>query len=105
MERRERRTLIEGPRVEFMRSQSQANAPRRFHSSYYTVESFLILLCLTVSLLILPLILPPLPPPPFLLLFIPICMLFMLLFMACMPSRAQDVTSPYLECAETFSYT
>ena len=33
-------------------------------STYFSIGAFLVLACLTVSLLILPLVLPPLPPPP-----------------------------------------
>uniref|UniRef100_M8CLS8 Uncharacterized protein n=1 Tax=Aegilops tauschii TaxID=37682 RepID=M8CLS8_AEGTA len=40
--------------------------------NYFGVEAFFVLACLTVSLLILPLVLPPLPPPPSLLLFVPV---------------------------------
>ncbi|KAL1196589.1 Protein AUXIN-REGULATED GENE INVOLVED IN ORGAN SIZE [Cardamine amara subsp. amara] len=38
----------------------------------FSLESLVLLVGLTASLLILPLVLPPLPPPPFMLLLIPI---------------------------------
>ncbi|XP_062197338.1 uncharacterized protein LOC133900240 [Phragmites australis] len=41
-------------------------------STYFSIEAFLVLACLAVSLLILPLVLPPLPPPPSLLLWLPV---------------------------------
>ncbi|KAL0848455.1 hypothetical protein Bca101_021702 [Brassica carinata] len=41
-------------------------------ANYFSLESLVILVGLTASLLILPLVLPPLPPPPFMLLLIPI---------------------------------
>ncbi|KAG6422907.1 hypothetical protein SASPL_113289 [Salvia splendens] len=56
---------------------------------YFTLESVVLLACLTVSLLILPLVLPPLPPPPFLLLLLlPIFILGLLMFLAFMPFNA-----------------
>lgn len=54
---------------------------------YFTHESLFVLVCLTASLLILPLILPPLPPPPFMLLMIPICILGLLMILAFNPSK------------------
>ncbi|KAL1561444.1 hypothetical protein AAHA92_04148 [Salvia divinorum] len=54
---------------------------------YFTSESVVLLGCLTVSLLILPLVLPPLPPPPFLLLLLPIFILGLLMNLAFMPSN------------------
>lgn len=74
----------------------QVNSQRPFPSSYFTVESFVILGCLTASLLVLPLLLPPLPPPPFLLLLLPIGILVVLLILAFMPSDTQNIASPYL---------
>ncbi|KAK4421907.1 protein AUXIN-REGULATEDINVOLVED IN ORGAN SIZE [Sesamum alatum] len=61
-------------------------------SRYFTLESLFLLVCLTVSLLILPLVLPPLPPPPFLLLLLPICILALLMILAFMPSNVRDTT-------------
>lgn len=57
-------------------------------SSYFSIESMVVLVGLTVSLLILPLILPPLPPPPFMLLLLPICILGVLVLFAFMPSTS-----------------
>ena len=54
---------------------------------YFGTESFVVLLCLTISLLILPLILPPLPPPPVLLLLLPIVILVVLVILAFTPSN------------------
>ncbi|KAL3835127.1 hypothetical protein ACJIZ3_009863 [Penstemon smallii] len=59
---------------------------------YFTIESLCLLVCLTVSLLILPVILPPLPPPPFMLLLLPICILALLMILAFMPTNARDTT-------------
>ncbi|XP_050238016.1 protein AUXIN-REGULATED GENE INVOLVED IN ORGAN SIZE-like [Mercurialis annua] len=59
--------------MEYQRSVSQGR--RILPSSYFSLESLLLLICLTASLLILPLILPPLPPPPFLLLLLPIAIM------------------------------
>lgn len=70
-------------------SQGQKGKMRR----YFTAESVVLLGCLTVSLLILPLVLPPLPPPPFLLLLLPILILGLLMFLAFMPSDARHVTT------------
>lgn len=62
---------------------------------YFPMESLCFLVCLTMSLLILPLILPPLPPPPASLLLLPICIMVLLMFLAFMPSNARDVTTTY----------
>ena len=79
------------------RTQSQGiNRRKSFPSNYFSVESFLVLLCLTVSLLILPLILPPLPPPPVLLLLLPIGLLVLLMVLAFMPYDVRDIASSYL---------
>lgn len=60
------------------------------------LESVLLLVCLTASLLILPLVLPPLPPPPLLLLLLPICILALLMLFAFMPSNARPAAYTYL---------
>lgn len=78
------------------RPQQHGQDCRAYTSSYFSMESFLVLICLTASLLILPLILPPLPPPPFLLLLLPICILVVLLVLAFMPSDVRNIASPYL---------
>nr|XP_043611797.1 ARGOS-like protein [Erigeron canadensis] len=57
-------------------------------SSYFSIESMMVLFGLTVSLLILPLILPPLPPPPFMLLLLPIFILGVLMAVAFMTSSS-----------------
>lgn len=76
---------------------TQANGRRSFSSSYFSIESILVLLCLAASLLLLPLVLPPLPPPPSMLLLLPICMLLVLMVLACMPSDGRDITSCYVQ--------
>ncbi|CAL9122502.1 unnamed protein product [Musa textilis] len=65
-------------------------------SNYFSTESFVVLVCLTVSLLILPLILPPLPPPPSMLLLLPIGILVVLMILAFMPSDIRNITSSSL---------
>ncbi|CAL5414242.1 unnamed protein product [Camellia sinensis] len=56
--------VVDGKKVLYHRSfsQGQGHARRIFP---FSIESSLLLVCLTASLLILPLILPPLPPPAF----------------------------------------
>nr|GMC83185.1 protein AUXIN-REGULATED GENE INVOLVED IN ORGAN SIZE [Ipomoea batatas] len=65
--------------------------------NYFSSESFVLLVCLTASVLILPLILPPLPPPPFMLLLLPICILVVLVILAFSPSTSsgQSMAHPY----------
>uniref|UniRef100_A0A7N0V6U9 Uncharacterized protein n=1 Tax=Kalanchoe fedtschenkoi TaxID=63787 RepID=A0A7N0V6U9_KALFE len=70
----------------------QGNIVRFIPATYYSYEAVLLLFCLTMSLLILPLILPPLPPPPFLLLLLPIAILGVLVFLALAPSKASEIT-------------
>ncbi|WOK97401.1 hypothetical protein Cni_G06109 [Canna indica] len=65
-----------------------------FPSKYFSAEKFLILLCITVSLLILPVILPPLPPPPLGILLLPIGILVLLMFLGLMPSNVTRIASP-----------
>ncbi|KAL0862145.1 hypothetical protein Bca101_041263 [Brassica carinata] len=72
-------------------SSSQSSKPKKLiTSSYFSLESVLVLVGLTASLLILPLILPPLPPPPFMLLLIPIGIMFLLMVLALMPSSCSS---------------
>lgn len=59
-------------------------------SRYFTLESMFLLICLTASLLILPLVLPPLPPPPLMLLLLPIGIMGLLMFLAFTPANARD---------------
>ncbi|KMT15600.1 hypothetical protein BVRB_3g059460 [Beta vulgaris subsp. vulgaris] len=77
---------------EYRRSFSQGNGKKALRGSYFGLESMLLLVCLTASLLILPLILPPLPPPPFLLLLVPIGIFGLLMILAFMPSNVRDLT-------------
>ncbi|KAJ4723950.1 ARGOS protein [Melia azedarach] len=88
--------VVEKRKVEYHRSYSQGTSRRLFPASYFSLESLLLLLGLTVSLLILPLILPPLPPPPFMLLLVPIGILAVLLILAFMPSNVRDITYTYV---------
>uniref|UniRef100_A0ACD6A2G6 Uncharacterized protein n=1 Tax=Avena sativa TaxID=4498 RepID=A0ACD6A2G6_AVESA len=64
--------------------------------NYFGAEAFLVLACLTVSLLILPLVLPPLPPPPSLLLLLPVCLLVLLMVLAFMPTDVRSMATSYL---------
>lgn len=72
------------------------NPRKSLPANYFSIESFLLLLCITASLLILPLVLPPLPPPPALLLLVPIGILVVLLVLAFMPSDVRNIASSYL---------
>ncbi|CAN6836261.1 ARGOS-like protein [Brassica napus] len=79
---------------EYFRTLSSQNSPRRLISaSYFSLESMVVLVGLTASLLILPLILPPLPPPPFMLLLIPIGIMVLLMVLALMPSSSSSSSS------------
>ncbi|KAK4727202.1 hypothetical protein R3W88_032119 [Solanum pinnatisectum] len=77
-------------------SRRSANGKKVFSISYFSLESFLLLICLSASLLLLPLILPPLPPPPFMLLLLPIFILSLLMFLAFMPSNVKNVSYKYV---------
>ncbi|KAK9288995.1 hypothetical protein L1049_017466 [Liquidambar formosana] len=87
---------IQGKKIDYQRSFSQGNTRRLIPANYFSLESLLLLVCLTASLLILPLILPPLPPPPFMLLLLPIGILAVLMILAFMPSNVRDVTYTYV---------
>lgn len=87
---------VERRKMEYNRSYSQGSPRRLFPANYYSLESLLLLICLTASLLILPLILPPLPPPPFMLLLLPIGILAVLMVLAFMPSNVRDITYTYV---------
>ncbi|KAF0895260.1 hypothetical protein E2562_008588 [Oryza meyeriana var. granulata] len=78
--------------------QQQANAADKkvATSNYFSIEAFLVLVFLTMSLLILPLVLPPLPPPPSLLLLLPVCLLILLIVLAFMPTDVRNMASSYL---------
>ncbi|CAN8318400.1 unnamed protein product [Cochlearia groenlandica] len=83
---------------EYFKTLSSQNSSRRLITSanYFSLESMFVLLCLTASLLILPLILPPLPPPPFMLLLIPIGIMVLLMVLALMPSSKHVSSSTYM---------
>ncbi|KAK3142511.1 hypothetical protein QOZ80_4BG0347470 [Eleusine coracana subsp. coracana] len=57
---------------------------------------FLLLLGVTASLVILPLVLPPLPPPPSMLMLVPVAMLLVLLVLAFMPTSGGTTNPTYL---------
>ncbi|XP_019174731.1 PREDICTED: ARGOS-like protein [Ipomoea nil] len=88
--------FAEAKKVEYRRSLSQGPGKRMFSMSYFSLESFLLLIGLTASLLLLPLILPPLPPPPLMLLLVPICILVVLMMLAFTPSKVRDMTYTYV---------
>ncbi|CAN6978998.1 unnamed protein product [Brassica oleracea var. botrytis] len=84
---------------EYIQTLSSQNSTRRLitKSSYFSLESMVVLVGLTASLLFLPLILPPLPPPPFMLLLVPIGIMVLLMVLALMPSsNAKHVTGTYM---------
>ncbi|KAL9233138.1 hypothetical protein vseg_008170 [Gypsophila vaccaria] len=81
---------------DYYRPFAQANTKKSKRGSYFGLESMLLLVCLTASLLFLPLILPPLPPPPFLLLLLPIAIFGVLMMLAFMPSNVRDLTYTYM---------
>ncbi|CAA0839323.1 Unknown protein [Striga hermonthica] len=76
-------SYLEMRKLDYTRSLSQGHGKKMFR--YFTNESLLLLVCLTVSLIILPLVLPPLPPPPLMLLSVPIFILALLMVLAFMP--------------------
>jgi hypothetical protein len=65
-------------------------------STYFSIGAFFLLACLTVSLLVLPLVLPPLPPPPSLLLGLPVCLLVLLVVLALTPTDVRTIASSYM---------
>ncbi|KAG2722363.1 hypothetical protein I3760_02G125200 [Carya illinoinensis] len=87
-----------GKKIEYQRtlSHGKGSSKRLLTASYFSIESLLLLVCLTASLLILPLVLPPLPPPPFMLLLLPIGILAVLMILAFMPSNVRDITYTYV---------
>ncbi|GER27926.1 auxin-regulated gene involved in organ size [Striga asiatica] len=76
-------SYLEIRKLDYTRSFSQGHGKKMFR--YFTYESLFLLVCLTVTLLILPLVLPPLPPPPLMLLLVPIFILALLMVLAFMP--------------------
>ncbi|XP_062225743.1 protein AUXIN-REGULATED GENE INVOLVED IN ORGAN SIZE-like [Phragmites australis] len=67
--------------------EEEASRSTGFWTRYFSV-SLLLLLGVTASLVILPLVLPPLPPPPSMLLLVPVAMLLVLLVLAFMPTSS-----------------
>ncbi|KAK7243343.1 hypothetical protein RIF29_38136 [Crotalaria pallida] len=53
----------------------------------FSSGTILILVALTASMMVLPLMLPPLPPPPLVLLFFPVGIMAALMFLAFSPSQ------------------
>ncbi|KAF5733561.1 hypothetical protein HS088_TW16G00001 [Tripterygium wilfordii] len=89
--------VIGGKKMELHRTLlSHRSGKRLIPASYISLESLLLLICLTASLLILPLILPPLPPPPFMLLLVPVGIFVVLMILAFMPSNVRDITYAYV---------
>nr|XP_009804053.1 PREDICTED: protein AUXIN-REGULATED GENE INVOLVED IN ORGAN SIZE-like [Nicotiana sylvestris] len=81
-----------GNTLDYRRLFSQGQYGKRI--SYFSLVSLFFLLCLTASLLLLPLILPPLPAPPhFMLLLLPIFIMVLLMILAFMPSNMKDKQS------------
>ncbi|KAL0917954.1 hypothetical protein M5K25_013063 [Dendrobium thyrsiflorum] len=93
-----RRPLAQGTTGAAIKSpQANMNNRRIVSSNYYfNAQSLMVLICLTASLLFLPLILPPLPPPPLMLLVLPIGIFLVLLILAFMPSDVRNIASSYL---------
>ncbi|KAK4374222.1 hypothetical protein RND71_004899 [Anisodus tanguticus] len=87
---------MEGKKIDYNRLFSQGHSKKMLSMSYFSLESLILLLCLTASLLLLPLILPPLPPPPFMLLLVPVFILLVLMILAFMPSNVRNVSYSYL---------
>ncbi|XP_060170950.1 ARGOS-like protein [Lycium barbarum] len=83
---------MQGKKMEYSRSFTQGHSKKMISMSYFSLESVILLLCLTASLLLLPLVLPPLAPPPLMLLLVPIFILVVLLILAFMPSNVRNVT-------------
>ncbi|GMN57781.1 hypothetical protein TIFTF001_026892 [Ficus carica] len=52
----------------------------------FSLRSAMIMAVFTVSLLVLPLVLPPLPPPPAMLLLVPVLIMSLLVFLAFSPA-------------------
>ncbi|KAI3682338.1 hypothetical protein L1987_82258 [Smallanthus sonchifolius] len=53
----------------------------------FGLKALAVMMLFTVSLVVLPLVLPPLPPPPPLLLFVPVLIMSVLIFLAFAPSE------------------
>ena len=88
----------QGKAIEYRRtlSHGRGSGIRLLPASYFSMESLLLLVCLTATLLILPLMVPPLPPPPFMLMLLPIGILGVLMILAFMPSNVRDLTYTYV---------
>jgi uncharacterized membrane protein len=79
-----------------MEARNYSSNKENMNSGYFSTGSFLALVFVAVSLLLLPLLLPPLPPPPSLLLLVPLAILLLLVVVAFITSDIRQVTSSYL---------
>ncbi|CAA7400403.1 unnamed protein product [Spirodela intermedia] len=75
------------------RLRRRSNAPRASADGLFSASSMAAFLCLTASLILLPLVLPALPPPPLPLLLVPVGIIAVLLLLALMPSDVHDVAA------------
>ncbi|XP_022853992.1 protein ORGAN SIZE RELATED 1-like [Olea europaea var. sylvestris] len=57
----------------------------------YSLRRIVLMVLLTVSLLVLPLVLPPLPPPPPILLLVPVLIMVLLILLAFSPSKLPNI--------------
>ncbi|KAL8489355.1 hypothetical protein ACS0TY_025305 [Phlomoides rotata] len=62
-----------------------------FMFRYFSINGVLLMVFVTVTLLLLPLVLPPLPPPPLMLLFVPVAIMAVLVFLAVTPPKLPNV--------------
>ncbi|KAK3011741.1 hypothetical protein RJ639_011456 [Escallonia herrerae] len=72
---------------------SDQRALKDLMCKYFSLTALTVMVILTVSLSVLPLVLPPLPPPPYMLLFVPVLIMALLVFLAFSPSKAPNVPS------------
>ncbi|KAK2988895.1 hypothetical protein RJ640_007315, partial [Escallonia rubra] len=70
---------------------SDQRALKGLMCKYFSLTALTMMVILTVSLSVLPLVLPPLPPPPYMLLFVPVLIMALLVFLAFSPSKAPNV--------------
>ncbi|KAG2687344.1 hypothetical protein I3843_09G047600 [Carya illinoinensis] len=59
---------------------------------YFSIKSVMILVSATFVLLVLPLVLPPLSPPPLILLFVPVMIISVLVFLALSQPQLPNIT-------------
>lgn len=63
-------------------------------SKLFGVKAMMILGCVSIALVVLPLVLPPLPPPPMILMLLPLLLMLLLLMLAFSPSRSPSLSHP-----------